>query len=70
MRPDAVGRELDRERIDVRPRGGAERDEVHAFLVVLPRLLQRRTPDGQFVLLVDGPMHPEAGPMLRGRTSR
>jgi hypothetical protein len=32
----------------------------------LPRLLRRRTPDGQFVLIVDGPMHPDAEPMLKG----
>jgi hypothetical protein len=32
----------------------------------LPRLLRRRTPDGQFVLIIDGPMHPDAEPMLKG----
>ena len=32
----------------------------------LPRLLSRRTPEGQFVLIIDGPMHPDAEPMLKG----
>ncbi len=32
----------------------------------LPRLLRRRTPDGRFVLIIDGPMHPDAEPMLKG----
>jgi hypothetical protein len=32
----------------------------------LPRLLRRSTPDGQFVLIVDGSMHPDAEPMLKG----
>jgi HNH endonuclease len=31
----------------------------------LPRLLRRRTPDGQFVLIIDGPLHPGAEPMLK-----
>ncbi|SDO00476.1 hypothetical protein SAMN05660199_01098 [Klenkia soli] len=32
----------------------------------LPRILHRQTPTGEFVLLVDGPLHPEAEPMLQG----
>jgi hypothetical protein len=32
----------------------------------LPRLLHRQTPDGKFVLIVDGPIHPDAEPMLKG----
>jgi hypothetical protein len=32
----------------------------------LPRLLHRRTADGKFALIIDGPMHPDAEPMLKG----
>jgi hypothetical protein len=32
----------------------------------LPRLLHRRTADGEFALIIDGPMHPDAEPMLKG----
>lgn len=31
----------------------------------LPRLLRRRTVDSQFVLIIDGPMDPDAEPMLK-----
>src|SRR3954451_4231347 len=33
----------------------------------LPRLLRRRTPDGRFVLMVDGPLHPDVKLMLQGQ---
>ena len=32
----------------------------------LPRLLRRQTADGRFALVIDGPMHPDAEPMLKG----
>lgn len=32
----------------------------------LPRLLRRQTADGKFALIIDGPMHPDAEPMLKG----
>jgi hypothetical protein len=32
----------------------------------LPRLLRRQTADGRFALIIDGPMHPDAEPMLKG----
>jgi hypothetical protein len=32
----------------------------------LPRLLHRQTADGKFALIIDGPMHPDAEPMLKG----
>ena len=31
----------------------------------LPRLLHRQTTDGKFALIIDGPMHPDAEPMLK-----
>lgn len=32
----------------------------------LPRLFHRQTADGKFAFVIDGPVHPDAEPMLRG----
>jgi hypothetical protein len=64
---NGLGSRVEAELIDWRDdalRYARANSETVAGARKLPRLLRRRTPDDRFVLVIDGPLHPDAEPML------